>query len=84
MIIKILKFNESFSSTNEKEEYDELMSKLLHLYSSIPLPKEKASTVIKKIITESTPILEHNFDMLKGTYDSELKSIIDQLKAQDV
>lgn len=39
---------------------------------------------LKKIITESTPILEHNFDMLKGTYDSELKSIIDQLKAQDV
>lgn len=53
MIRKILKFNESFSSKNEKEEYDELMSKLLHLYSSIPLPKEKASTVIKKIITES-------------------------------
>lgn len=31
-------------------KYDELMGKLLHLYGSIPLPKQKASVVISKII----------------------------------
>ena len=30
--------------------YDELMGKLLHLYGSIPVPKEKSSIVIQKII----------------------------------
>ena len=34
-------------------EYDELMGKLLHLYGSIPLPKEKSSQVIKKIILKT-------------------------------
>lgn len=34
-------------------EYDELMGKLLHLYGSIPLPKEKSSQVIKRIIMKT-------------------------------
>lgn len=33
--------------------YNELMGKLLHLYGSIPVPKEKSSVVIKKIINTS-------------------------------
>jgi hypothetical protein len=36
---------------NEKKEYFDLMGKLLHLYGGIPVPKEKSSVVIKKIIT---------------------------------
>jgi hypothetical protein len=35
------------------KEEDQLMGKLLHLYGSIPLPKEKSSVVIKKIIEGS-------------------------------
>jgi hypothetical protein len=35
---------------DRSEEEEQLMGKLLHLYGSIPLPKEKASIVIKKII----------------------------------
>ena len=31
-------------------KYDEYMGRLLHLYGSIPVPKEKSSIVIKKII----------------------------------
>ena len=33
--------------------YNDLMGRLLHLYGSIPVPKEKASVVIKKIINTS-------------------------------
>jgi len=33
--------------------YNDLMGKLLHLYGSIPVPKEKSSVVIKKIINTS-------------------------------
>ena len=34
-------------------EYDDMMGKILHLYGSIPLPKEKSAIVINKIITSS-------------------------------
>jgi len=34
-------------------EYDDIMGKLLHLYGSIPLEKEKASIVIGKIVLNS-------------------------------
>lgn len=33
--------------------YNDLMGRLLHLYGSIPVPKEKSSVVIKKIINTS-------------------------------
>lgn len=35
------------------ETYNDLMGKLLHLYGSIPVPKEKSSVVISKIIYNS-------------------------------
>jgi hypothetical protein len=41
------------SIESEQEESDRLMGELLHLYGSIPLPKEKSSIVIKKIIANS-------------------------------
>jgi hypothetical protein len=37
----------------KKEEYDRLTGELLHLYGSIPLPKEKSSIVLKKIVQNS-------------------------------
>ena len=37
----------------ELSEYDNLMGRILHLYSSIPLPKEKSSVVIHKIVKAS-------------------------------
>lgn len=47
-----MKFIENFQIFERKrlDEYDELMGRLLHLYGSIPLEKEKASIVISKII----------------------------------
>ena len=36
-------------------EYDDMMGKILHLYGSIPLPKEKSAIVINKIITNISP-----------------------------
>lgn len=47
--MKYLKHFKLFESI-ELNEYEDYMGKLLHLYSSIPVPKEKSSIVIKKII----------------------------------
>ena len=38
---------------DQSEEYNSLMGKLLHLYGSIPVPKDKAAYVISKIILSS-------------------------------
>ena len=45
--IKHFKIFESLS------KYDDMMGKILHLYGSIPLPKEKSSVVINKIVRTS-------------------------------
>lgn len=47
-----MKFIKEFKVFEQKklDKYDEIMGKLLHLYGSIPLEKEKASIVISKII----------------------------------
>jgi hypothetical protein len=43
-----------FESVHENSwDYNELMGRLLHLYGSIPVPKEKSSVVISKIIQSS-------------------------------
>ena len=39
-----------FENTKNQEEYDDIMGKLLHLYSSIPLTKQKSERVIKLIL----------------------------------
>ena len=50
-IMKFLKNFQLFESKRKKlSEYDDLMGRLLHLYGSIPLEKEKDSVVISKII----------------------------------
>lgn len=47
-----MKFLKDFQIFERKklDEYDDLMGRLLHLYGSIPLEKEKASVVISKIV----------------------------------
>lgn len=47
-----MEFLKSFKIFEVKKlaEYDNIMGKLLHLYGSIPLEKEKASVVISKIV----------------------------------
>lgn len=42
-----------FEGSGGVDEYNSLMGKLLHLYGSIPVPKEKSSVVISKIIFNS-------------------------------
>lgn len=44
----------------------------------------KTSEEIKKMIVDSTHILEYNFNILAGLYNSELKNVTTQLKEQDV
>lgn len=44
------KWNQFILESKKLDEYDLLMGKLLHLYGSIPVQKEKASIVISKII----------------------------------
>ena len=49
-----MKFLKSYkiyeNNLTPEEEYFDLMGKLLHLYGGIPVPKEKSSIVIKKIV----------------------------------
>jgi len=45
------------------KEEEEIMGRLLHLYGSIPLPKEKASVVIKKIIQSSGISFQFGIDI---------------------
>lgn len=52
----IVKIFEDFDDNHElleQQEKDRLMGELLHLYGSIPVPKEKSSTVIKKIVIDT-------------------------------
>ena len=52
--MKFIKEFSLFESVHDNTPtYNDLMGKLLHLYGSIPVPKEKSSVVIKKIITTS-------------------------------
>ena len=52
--MKFIKEFSLFESIHDNTPtYNELMGKLLHLYGSIPVPKEKSSVVIKKIINTS-------------------------------
>ena len=52
--MKFIKDFSLFESVHDDTPtYNDLMGKLLHLYGSIPVPKEKASVVIKKIINTS-------------------------------
>lgn len=50
-----MKFLKSYKlyENSESKTYQELMGEMLHLYSSIPLPKEKASVVISNIIYDT-------------------------------
>lgn len=47
---RLEKWADKRENDDRLEEEEQLMGKLLHLYGSIPLPKEKSSIVIKKII----------------------------------
>ncbi len=49
----IKKYNLFESSTETEIPYYELMGRLLHLYGSIPVPKEKSSVVIRRVILAS-------------------------------
>ena len=52
----MIKLFESFQDNEESiflEEKNRLMGELLHLYGSIPVPKEKSSEVIKKIVIDT-------------------------------
>lgn len=52
----MIKLFENFDDNEESsynEEKDRLLGKLLHLYGSIPVPKEKSSEVIKKIVIDT-------------------------------
>jgi hypothetical protein len=51
----MIKLFEDFEDEEYKhqEEKDRLMGELLHLYGSIPVPKEKSSDVIKKIVIDT-------------------------------
>jgi len=52
----MIKLFESFQDDEESiflEEKNRLMGELLHLYGSIPVPKEKSSEVIKKIVIDT-------------------------------
>ena len=52
----MIKLFENFQDDEESlflEERDRLMGELLHLYGSIPVPKEKSSEVIKKIVIDT-------------------------------
>jgi len=51
-----MKYLESFKlfESRNSGEYNNYMGRLLHLYGSIPVPKEKSSVVINKIIYNST------------------------------
>lgn len=51
--MKYLKSFGIFESTSKNILYNDLMGRLLHLYGSIPVPKEKSSVVISKIIYNS-------------------------------
>jgi hypothetical protein len=52
--MKFIKEFSLFESVHDNTPtYNDLMGKLLHLYGSIPVPKEKSSVVIKKIINTS-------------------------------
>jgi hypothetical protein len=52
--MKFIKEFSLFESIHDNTPtYNDLMGRLLHLYGSIPVPKEKSSVVIKKIITGS-------------------------------
>jgi hypothetical protein len=52
--MKFIKEFSLFESVHDNTPtYNDLMGKLLHLYGSIPVPKEKSSIVIKKIINTS-------------------------------
>jgi len=52
----MIKLFENFQDDEESlflEERDRLMGELLHLYGSIPVPKEKSSEVIRKIVIDT-------------------------------
>jgi hypothetical protein len=53
----IIKLFENFEEENleqlDLQEKDKLIGDLLHLYGSIPVPKEKSSIVIKKIVIDT-------------------------------
>lgn len=52
--MKFIKSYKVFEDVHDKsDEYNDLMGRLLHLYGSIPVPKEKSSVVISKIILSS-------------------------------
>lgn len=77
--MKYLKYFKLFESVEiEIDEYNDYMGKLLHLYGSIPVPKEKSSIVIKKIINnmgQSFKLGENvNLDIVK---------IYDQIRFSD-
>ena len=52
--MKFIKSFKIFETIHDPSiEYNELMGRILHLYGSIPVPKEKSAVVIKKIISTS-------------------------------
>lgn len=52
--MKFIKSYKVFEGVHDKsDEYNSLMGRLLHLYGSIPVPKEKSSVVINKIVMSS-------------------------------
>lgn len=66
-----------FESSNELK--DKLMGDILHLYSSIPVPKEKSSSVIKRIILNS----DKKLYKLDQDIDLQYRSIHDRVRFSD-
>jgi hypothetical protein len=59
--MKFIKSYQLFEGVHDKSQvYNQLMGRLLHLYGSIPVPKEKSSVVISKIISSS---MDRLFDL---------------------
>lgn len=55
--------NKTLIKSTEEQKTEYLMGKLLHLYGSIPLSKQKSSIVIKKILQDNYKVLGEDIDL---------------------
>lgn len=70
--------NESYDNELNPGKRMSMIEKEIESFAS------KTPEELKKIMLNSTHILEYNFNILAGLYESELKNVITQLKEQDV
>lgn len=65
--------------SKEQIEYDQLMGQLLHVYGSIPVPKEKSRVVIGKIVVSNL----NRFYEINEDVDLQYQKIHDQVRFVD-